>query len=428
MDLAYNWYHFCQNNHPRCNRQKKHRDWLPSRLLDIGGQEDSLWKLVVVSEDRITPAPYATLSYRWGINQSLRLLSSTFQNFRQGNRISDLPKTFREAITVTRRFGFRYLWIDALCIIQDSREDFEREIPSMRSVYSNSACTLAASASEDPNGGLFRARDATVVAPGVIRAPSRASSDGNYYIFDIDYWNRQILNGPLHRRGWVFQERLLSPRIVYFSKSQVLWECFTELKCEGFPHGIPEFQSVKNLDPLWKMAEPPSQSSQRSVTMSTLALQLWSSLVREYSNCLLTNRDDKLPAFSGVADHFGETTGDQYLAGLWRLRILQLLDWWVSQPCKRLSSEYRAPSWSWASLDGPVRPRYAAARTKFLVSLSAVSQSPGHHSDSVQQVELKLQGSLTMSTRLRQPMQCILYQDSLDITLGDVRPFYFLPL
>ncbi|MCJ1381199.1 hypothetical protein MMC17_004308 [Xylographa soralifera] len=200
--------------------------------------------------------PYATLSYRWGPpKRALRLLHSTFDDFRGGQqRISDLPRTFLDAIVMARQLFIQYFWIDALCIVQDSDDDKAREIPQMRSIYSNAACNLAASTSDNPHGGLFRVRDTTAVAPGLIQAPSGALRDEMHHVVDMSYRDRQILGGPLHKRGWVFQERLLSTRVLYFGQSQIFWECLSELKCEGFPHGMPQsFRSTKSLEPLWEM-------------------------------------------------------------------------------------------------------------------------------------------------------------------------------
>lgn len=350
---------------------------------------------------------------------------------------------------MVRRLSIRYLWIDALCIVQDAREDKAREIPQMRSIYSNAACNLAASASDDPHGGLFRARDTIAVAPGLVAAPSGALRDETHHVVDMSYRDRQIRSGPLHRRGWVFQESLLSTRVLYFCQSQIFWECLSELKCEGFPYGMPQsFRSAKSLESLWEMrdARRPLSSPQngpqngllndlpKDQAMSTPALRLWNSLVREYSNCALTIPDDRLPAFSGVADLFQEVTGDRYLAGLWRSNLLHLLDWWVDQPRSRASENYRAPSWSWASVDGPIRPRFAVAQSAFLVLVSAVETSPnssavaGDPACAAGNVCLRLVGSLILSTQHKQPMRCTLYPDALGITLDGPGPFYFLSL
>ncbi|CAH0045529.1 unnamed protein product [Clonostachys solani] len=280
--------------------------------------------------------------------------------FRAERPICDLPKTFQDAIVIARKLSVRYLWIDALCIIQDSMEDVQRQIPLMERIYSQSAVNIAASASADPHGGLFRAREPAAVIPGLVspQLHSGVSENEKYYIFDRKYWDRQISNGPLHRRGWVFQERLLAPRVIYFSKQQVFWECFTENKCEAFPYGIPKHHSIKRLEPLWEMvALNRGKTPLDRQDMPGPLLDLWGRLVREYSNCVLTNSNDKLAALLGIVGLFATTTGDQYLAGMWRSSLLEQLCWWVDQPgikgTTTTTGTYCAPSWSWASLSSP---------------------------------------------------------------------------
>ncbi|KAH7308975.1 heterokaryon incompatibility protein-domain-containing protein [Stachybotrys elegans] len=423
LNMVEHWYRSCCSSHTLCNRQARQlrEGWLPSRLLYIGSNGDACWRLIVVSQDLSDSAPYVTLSYRWGPNQSVKLLRSTLQDFRLGQqRILDLPQTFQDAIDVTRRLSIRYLWIDALCIVQDASEDKDYEIPQMRKIYSNAMCNLAASASDDPHGGLFRTRDKASVAPGLVAAPSGAVRSETHRIVDMTYRDRQILSGPLHGRGWVFQERFLSTRVIYFGQFQMFWECLSDVKCEGFPEGMPQSQSTKSLEPLWDMSRVNTPTRNQAMTIP--ALRLWNSLVREYSNCALTFPDDRLQAFAGIADLFREATGDEYLSGLWRSNLLHLLDWWVDQPRTRVSSKYRAPSWSWASLDGPIRPRFAVADYEFLVSISAiVPKNQG-------KLCLRLTGSLISLTKPHLLMRCTLYPDSSSIMLGKLQGIFLLPL
>ena len=159
-------------------------------------------------------------------------------------------------------------------------------------------------------------------------------------------------------------------------------------------------------------------------------LRLWSKLVREYSHCTLTKADDKLPAFAGIANLFKDITRDVYLTGMWRSSLLEQLSWWVDQPHTKISTTYRAPSWSWASLDGPIRPHHQAARTQFLVSIMAVTTSYSRHDQAgtVSRADIHLRGSLTINTELEQPLHAIFYPDSREVELGVLQPFYFLPL
>jgi hypothetical protein len=175
--------------HDRCNIPvNEQKDWQPTRLIDIGRHGDEQWRL------RTAPFPdgpvrYMTLSYRWGSLTSLRLRKDNIDLLQEGLHISRLPRTFRDAILVTRRFSIQYLWIDALCIIQDSDSDWKREAPTMRYVYSHSACNIAASAAINQDSGFFRTRCESNILPAVV---SSYSSENNslkqhYLLFDKDY-------------------------------------------------------------------------------------------------------------------------------------------------------------------------------------------------------------------------------------------------
>ncbi|CAM1508857.1 Fc.00g025960.m01.CDS01 [Cosmosporella sp. VM-42] len=417
LDLAYFWFRECASHHKKCkNLPISTEGWLPSRLLDVGSDEDTHWKLLISATDikeSTTPA-YLTLSYQWGTDpQHALLLSSTMDQHRRGTKISDLPQTFRDLVLVARRFGIRYVWIDCFCIIQNCRDDWEAEAPMMRHVYANAACNIAASASSNPNGGLFRSRDVRDIQPGIISTTLTSELPEKFYIFDKTYWDRQLLGGSLHTRGWVFQERFLGPRQLYFAQNQILWECLEEHKCEGFPCGIPLHNSAKAIDRLLSVPEnrkTPDQRQKKSHLgctdndMTFDAVDLWCDLVTGYSRCYFTKAEDKLYAFAGVAKLFQEVTGDRYLAGVWRSQILHLLNWTVFTPKSKHSARYRAPSWSWASVDGPVKLHKPAAGFEFLVSVVDVDVTTKREGDDAVNVIggfIKLKGALIKASYIQ---------------------------
>ncbi|RSL51153.1 hypothetical protein CEP54_011578 [Fusarium duplospermum] len=330
--------------------------WLPTRLIDVGSEGDDLWKLSVVAEDGLHPssALYITLSYRWGTEPSIVLLESNVDKFRRGQPIIDFPQTFQDLITVARRFSVRYVWIDALCIIQDSPQDWASESAAMRHVYANSVCTIAASASSGPEGGLFRSRQPELMRPGVVKMARGDEMPEDYYIWEKKYWSMHFNRSELLSRGWIFQERFLSPRVLYFGHEQILWECMTDNKCEGFPGGIPGHTSDKTSHAISQVAAPRSSELDDEVTLfSDGMFNLWGGLVERYSGCSLTKQTDKLAAFAGIAKFFQENTGDEYVSGLWKSCLAEMLCWKVSSP-KPDRAGYLAPSWSWASVQGSV--------------------------------------------------------------------------
>jgi hypothetical protein len=189
-------------------------------------------------------SPYAAVSHCWGGVQNVKQLrEANLHSMTHGIDLNELPWTFRHAITVTRRIGLQYLWIDSLCIIQDSLEDWTRESSKMGEVYKN--CLVNISATAAPNGGTgcffprnpARARTCRVVieraAKGKMIAKSRT--------FDLvprHMWNDSIYKEPLAERGWVVQEQFLAPRIIHFSRYQIFWECqqLVRILCQLFFH------------------------------------------------------------------------------------------------------------------------------------------------------------------------------------------------
>jgi hypothetical protein len=371
--------------------------WFPTRVIDIGLPEATNWRLCVSAEkisNAKDPPPYLALSYRWGPDPGVLLLSSTMNDLRRGRPIAELPKTFRDLFIVARRLNIRYIWIDAMCIIQDSAEDWGVEALKMRNVYANAACTIAASGANDENEGLFHQKNSeeSSIEPGCIKVTLPTKETRVCQLYERDYWNQNTSTGSLHKRGWVFQERHLSPRILYFTRQQILWECLERARCEVFPEGIPHHASEKNQDELWGLFEQESddeESSQGSDNdtnsiapgrlMPANVYVLWRDLVKDYAQCSFTKVSDRLIAFSGIAKLFCEATGDTYLAGLWRSWLVEGLDWRVAEPrMKDTSLPYRAPSWSWISTDGPLRLELPTPRSQYLISVvDAVVQTQG---------------------------------------------------
>ncbi|KAF5558719.1 heterokaryon incompatibility protein [Fusarium phyllophilum] len=359
--LASEWYEACSDSHELCQRLRSSPKFAPSRLIDIGSGD--IWKLCLYPQDITDPPEYMTLSYRWAKSPSMRLLSSNLEVFRKGAPISQLPKTFREAITVARRFSIRYLWIDSLCIIQDSPEDWTRESLQMHLVYANSACTISATASEGPDEGLFRLRTAQETLVGHIKAPF---ADGNPRIFNVcgQHHMQRLTQGPLTNRGWIFQERILSPRVLHFTKTQVVWECFEMNKSGIFPRWSPQpadavyTPELKAIDAFFDDGHRRTAwAKEEDKKMTVDVYQQWMNLVKTYYKCSLTCPDDRLMAMAGIAEICKKNSGDDYLAGLWRSRIVEGLNWVVLEPEPRPQNPERVLSWSWAAVDSRVLPQ-----------------------------------------------------------------------
>ncbi|CAI9632940.1 unnamed protein product [Alternaria burnsii] len=279
--------------------------------------------------------------------------------------VANLPQTFQEAIEVSKKLGVWYLWIDSLCIIQsgDDRQDWYREASLMEKVYMHSHCNISAMDAEDSTKGLFRHR-----APLYIGCPCvKVSLDDirpdtehvECLMTDCLLWRDVLKYSPLNKRGWVFQERYLAPRVLHFGRTQLFWECREHTVCETFPRALPSV-ILRNFPPSLKSREQNEQHVSgemfpqrriREKSNETNWETLWYALVREYSLKELSVPGDKLVALSGVARHMMSRIKDIYVAGMWRRSLESMLAWTVTGIGKR-PSNYRAPSWSWASVNG----------------------------------------------------------------------------
>lgn len=319
---------------------------------------------------------YVTLSHCWGRESIYTLTSSNLKESYRSIQWDALPRVFQDAAEMALKLGFRYLWIDSLCIIQDSQADWASESSNMGRIYKSAALNIAATGFYNGKNGLFVSRHPKAVLPLRLELSTLYVPDHNpmdsYFMMEKNQWDTQVVESPLNQRGWVFQERLLSPRILHFGNEQLLWECH-EMSCsEVFPSGFPHHME-NDLKPKRLRFEPSPLTLKRLATIfgylrlrtyqgsadrfyrMKLYEQWWTS-VSTYSAGLLTRSGDKLPALSGAAKEMRALLEDEYVAGMWRKELLKQLLWSI-EPKTLITrpSRYRAPSWSWAAVDGQVR-------------------------------------------------------------------------
>jgi hypothetical protein len=348
------------HNHPVCrlNEMSDQRiKRLPKRLLELERLEDKLSARLVHTEesDLGSEVPYVTLSHCWGSLQIPKLRLDNISELAAGLTVSSLPKTFQDAIKMTLWFGVKYLWIDSLCIIQDSTDDWVQEASVMGSIYANGLCNLAATSAADGNGGLFHTGP-TTLQDFHLKTSWDNRANGLYWIYPTHFEYPQLFEEPLMQRGWVVQERIMSRRVLHFGQ-QLFWECLQKAACETYPSGFPRMYDRYNLNlfkPDYQRLDTVSESLDAGESRALDMLQIWHDVVRSYGSCDLTRKEDKLVAISGLAKAFLKgmrLEGSDYLAGLWRMNLLHDLCWYGYAGRTR-SQQYRAPSWSWASVDG----------------------------------------------------------------------------
>ncbi|CAD6443602.1 c3eb3a84-62c9-4c5b-af84-ae19b046cb71 [Sclerotinia trifoliorum] len=321
FEVARRWITTCFESHSCCT--KKSDCHLPTRLLAI---KDDSARLVLTANLETKPI-YATLSHCWGSLEFLKLTTESLDSMVKMIPTEKLTKTFREAISFVQSIGIDYIWIDSLCIIQDSEADWEIESASMASVYRGSAITIAATGASNGTIGCFLKPQEYI---GHIRVehPFNDCSNG----WNIAQPCGLIEELPLGRRAWTLQERLLSPRVLHFAPNEIIWEC--------------RYGDAREYSPRIAKRKFAGIYSR------------WGEIVNKYTGAQLTYSKDKLVAIAGIAFAANEETGDEYLAGLWRTNLEEQLLWIVAgenQKGRPASWEpYRAPSWSWASIDGQI--------------------------------------------------------------------------
>jgi hypothetical protein len=218
---------------------------LPTRVIDVGLSDEDMPRLVITEEQR---ARYATLSHRWGGNNVVALTKATLPALQQGFDPASFPQTFRDAISTTRMLGIRYLWIDTFCIIQDDGADWESESKQMGDIYEKAYLNIAATCAIDSTQGFLSRRRPP---PTALKLPCKECSKKGCIIFtdqpESSFYSN-VIQAPLNRRGWVFQERVLSRRTIHFAQDQLYWECGHHILSEdGLKHN--NFNDAIDKDP-----------------------------------------------------------------------------------------------------------------------------------------------------------------------------------
>jgi hypothetical protein len=371
LDLAAKWLKECIDNHDKC--VKNVENTYPTRLLHIETSDDVPIVRMVGSSH--ASGPYVALSHRWG-NPSL-MLTTTMENYSshlKGIPVSNLPKSFQDAVAVAMHFHVEHLWIDSLCIIQDSGRDWEQECPRMAETYANAILTIAIADAEDSTTGFLHPYPESECGSYKICHPLHEKDVQREVLIDYISLDDEIVSKDwtttLSKRGWVFQERMLSPRVLSFRSNKLHWECnhCCYSSDRNFPFridildsSIVEKKDIKSLTP-----------------HPHLIYAYWTELISIYSRLQLTKESDRLPALSGLAKYFSTIVQDKYVAGLWRKDLRVGLGWYSPKPSLHFSSNFDAqadqsPSWSWVSYSERIefpKTRYCR-KDLFIISASA---------------------------------------------------------
>ena len=378
MKLIRDWLSAC-TNHPFCRTQEPRP--LPKRLIDVRSSP-KVW----LTEHNGEFGHYLALSHCWGSADDA--FSTTRDNVAErtsmGIELSELPNNFQHAIAFTRRLGYDYVWIDSLCIMQHEQADWQCEASKMAQYYSNAVLTLAIADARTCHVGFLHFRNHST-------SPSFAGEGRDYYCL------REVLQddleldtkSPISKRAWTLLERLISPRIIHVTRDQLLWHCRECEWAEGYvdntDRSYDEFRlgcqkagyfiDREEVDAYWRSRS--SDPAYQPYFDSEFAAEIWYKCISEYTTRSLTQPSDIFAAIAGLAEKYAHPDLGRYLAGIWEQDFFRGLAWtrvkiWETiedqhEPYVAINAEdalagggselpllYRAPSWSWASVNGPV--------------------------------------------------------------------------
>ena len=266
MKIAKKWIHDCVHSHGR-RRSYRKPSTLPTRLIHVSPRITdtncavSLVRLYVVTQaDK--GLEYLTLSHCWGGANIVTLTRDKTEQYEEEIPWANLPKTFQDTFVITQSLGFSYIWIDSLCIVQDSKDDWARESQLMGMIHAGSSCTIAATGSVNSNGGCFQNREIRDLVDCTIPVGNGSSALRLCMCEFLETsFENQVNNSPLNARGWVFQQRLLPTRILHFATT-MLWECSTCALTEQHPYTSIILKSDL-AEPLYREAANPGNQETR---------------------------------------------------------------------------------------------------------------------------------------------------------------------
>jgi hypothetical protein len=354
--LAKHWLGECLRSHSlKCAMSKTQ---LPTRVIDVGSLGSTQLYLYVAQGEI---GQWLTLSHCWGKRVPAQTLVSNLKTRCEGFSIFDLPQTFQDAVSITQRLGYRYLWIDSLCIIQDSPSDWQAESAKMSRIYANAVLNISADASRNSYQGIFKS--ANEKRPHQLLLPAYSARHGiRSDLFAEVAEHPDPDESLLQKRAWVLQETLLSRRRLRYTQWKLFWSCNTVYSAchESDPDMI---NSPENTFSIESRKKPSSIGSipykllapkidlgwGAGVTqVDSLSMLWWYKLVDNYIQRSISFRKDRFPALVGVVEEFSKRTGYHYMTGLWQEDFRRGLVWNGHGARLDLNG---FPSWSWAAID-----------------------------------------------------------------------------
>ncbi|KAK8076974.1 HET-domain-containing protein [Apiospora saccharicola] len=327
------WLDTCRNQHEKCKTKlsgtlvdEELGPELPTRILDLG---DPTARNLALLESKGRRGEYCALSYCWGPPDSQTFLTTTetLHDRLRGIDFDALPKTFQDAVQITRSLGMRYLWVDGLCIIQGDKDDWESEAGRMGAVYENASLVIAASGSASAQEGCFATGQREMSSVDLPYYSDNGQFGGLVHVCQqIFRWeDASPTDGPLQQRGWALQEAYFARRALHFMPGGPTWRCREE------------------------------QLNERNNRVRLFFDTAWEGIIENYSKRQLTYKSDRLVAIQAYATELQKKNADIYDLGVFLSRLPSQLLWinrFRTNSDGLAESRVDLPSWTWASIGG----------------------------------------------------------------------------
>lgn len=349
----------CFGDHPKCRGTLVSDAPRAARLLEVFTDNGRHSLRLVSTGDLPQDTRYIALSHCWGgVAINSKTTRENVEAYFISIDIEMIPKTFQESVHITRALGIRYLWIDSLCIIQHDEDDWQREAAKMANVFRSAILTISATSAENSAQGCGIAYPVRPSTQFSLPRPN-ASAPSQLYMRQVDRGvpryeyldsgrDRLFRKYPVHNRTWIFQEEILSRRILHTTHGLFIWQCATHVESE-------DAILSSNHSGEWGQTWRPLRSHIPDVSITG---RTWWDLVRDFTHRALTKLDDNYAAIAGVIELYREITGDSPVLGLWRNDLILHLAWeaqyqrnsgHIFSPSGGFEAAKRRPSWTWMS-------------------------------------------------------------------------------
>lgn len=384
LGIAERWLEICSAKHSQCQEAYRATSRglcspLPTRVLHVGTPN----KDPFLFESNGANASYCILSYCWGRTGNAVTTKKNLPERIKGIPLTSLPKLICEAILTARSLGFEYIWIDALCIIQDDVQDWAHEASVMHELYSRAAVTITSLMADDSRDSLFQSRPDQICRPipldlGLPKRDRPHHEDETVFQLSVPPERHFIaqtpVTGPIHQRAWILQEQVMSTRKLYFGAGVLHWECLHDYLLESHPSGEKDYSGFdrvvyqhRQTNLVVRGLSRPDQTRSNEQD----PLKVWQTQVTEFTKRKMTKHSDRIPAFLAISKSIGAVINDEFIGGIWKGdNLLESLCWSLAQPN---TTDQRGPSWTWASRSGVVDYSYLTHSGKKVRKASVVS-------------------------------------------------------